>query len=155
MPMHLQSPAFFIGGYIPYKYTCDGENISPPISWELPPDGTTSFALIMEDHDAPNRHFTHWVAYDIPVNLRHLPEGVANQATLPNGGVQGQNDFGQLGYGGPCPPNGTHRYFFKLHALDTLLALPAGASKADVMAAMEGHVLTAVELMGRYTKQGE
>lgn len=154
--MHLQSPAFFIGGYIPFKYTCDGDNISPPISWELPPDGTTTFALIVEDHDSPSHKFTHWLVYDIPVNLRHLPEGVTNQPTLADGGVQGENDFGQLGYGGPCPPaNGTHRYFFKLLALDELLALPPGVSKADMMAAMDGHVLTAVELMGRYTKQQE
>ncbi|MEW6495736.1 MAG: YbhB/YbcL family Raf kinase inhibitor-like protein [Cyanobacteriota bacterium] len=153
--MHLHSPAFFIGGYIPFKYTCDGENISPPLSWDMPPDGTTSFVLIVEDRDAPNPNFTHWIVYDIPANLRHLPEGIANQPTLPDGGVQGKNDFGQLGFGGPCPNNGTHRYFFKIHALDELLALPSGASKADVMAAMAGHVLTAVELMGRYTRQQE
>jgi hypothetical protein len=152
--MHLESPAFFIGGEIPFKYTCDGDNISLPLNWHTPPGGTTSFALIVEDPDALNATFTHWLVYDLPANILHLPEGVANEPKLPDGGVHGENDFGQLGYGGPCPPNGTHRYFFKLYALDQLLGLPPGASKAQVLAAMEGHILADVELMGRYTRQG-
>jgi hypothetical protein len=152
--MQLKSLAFDIGSTIPFKYTCDGDNVAPPLAWDMPPDGTSSFTLIVEDPDAPNQTFTHWLVYDLPANIRHLPEGVANQPRLPGGGVQGKNDFGQLGYGGPCPPSGTHRYFFKLHALDQLLALAPGASKAEVIAAMEGHILEAVELMGRYARQG-
>ncbi|EHC18516.1 YbhB/YbcL family Raf kinase inhibitor-like protein [Fischerella thermalis] len=151
--MHLHSPAFLTGNSIPSQYTCDGDNLSPPLSWDSPPNGTVSFALIMEDPDAPKETFTHWVVYNLPAHIKHLPEGVVNHATLPGGGVQGKNDFGQLGFGGPCPPSGTHRYFFKLYALDQILDLPPGASKADVIAAMEGHVLEAAELMGRYARQ--
>ncbi|MEB3827685.1 YbhB/YbcL family Raf kinase inhibitor-like protein [Phormidium sp. CCY1219] len=151
--MEFKSPAFFIGNTLPSKYTCDGEDISPPLSWGTPPEGTSSFTLIVEDPDAPNRSFTHWLVYDIPANIRHLPEGVPTESSLDRGGVQGKNDFGKVGYGGPCPPSGTHRYFFKLYALDSLLSLAPGASKAEVKAAMEGHILTAVELMGRYAKQ--
>lgn len=152
--MHLVSPAFFIGGTIPYQYTCDGDEISPPLSWDEPPEGTSTFALIVEDTDAPQGSFTHWLVYDMPPNLRHLPEGVPNLPKLPNGGVQGKNDYGHFGYGGACPPDGTHRYFFKLYALDQILGLEAGASKAQVEAAMEGHILDAAQLMGRYAKQG-
>ncbi|OKH13478.1 hypothetical protein NIES592_12585 [Fischerella major NIES-592] len=151
--MHLHSPAFLTGNSIPSQYTCDGDNLSPPLSWDSPPNGTVSFALIMEDPDAPKETFTHWVVYNLPDHIEYLPEGVVNHATLPGGGVQGKNDFGQLGFGGPCPPSGTHRYFFKLYALDQILDLPPGASKADVIAAMEGHVLEAAELMGRYARQ--
>ncbi|PMB21640.1 hypothetical protein CEN40_23925 [Fischerella thermalis CCMEE 5205] len=151
--MHLHSPAFLTGNSIPSQYTCDGDNLSPPLSWDSPPNGTVSFALIMEDPDAPKKTFTHWVVYNLPAHIEYLPEGVVNHATLPGGGVQGKNDFGQLGFGGPCPPSGTHRYFFKLYALDQILDLPPGASKADVIAAMEGHVLEAAELMGRYARQ--
>lgn len=153
--MQLKSPNFFIGSEIPFEKTCDGENSSPFLSWDTPPDGTTSFVLIVNDHDAPNGSFTHWLVYDIPANIRHLREGIKNEPILEDGGVQGKNDFDQIGYGGPCPPQGTHRYFFKLFALDRLLSLPPGATKAEVKAAMEGHVLGAVELMGRYTKPGD
>lgn len=151
--MELRSPAFFIGSTIPFKYTCDGDNVSPPLRWEAPPNGTSSFALILEDPDAPQPNFTHWVLYNLPAQCRALPEGVEQQPIISIGGAQGKNDFGQTGFGGPCPPNGTHRYFFKLFALDRPLSLPPGASKADVMQAMEGHVLEAVELMGRYARQ--
>ncbi len=151
--MHLQSPAFLTGNTIGFQYTCDGDNFSPPLSWDTPPDDTVSFALIVEDPDALQKTFTHWVVYNLPTTIGYLPEGVANKATLPDGGVQGTNDFGQLGFGGPCPPSSTHRYFFKLHALDRMLDLAPGASKAEVMAAMEGHILESVELMGRYARQ--
>jgi hypothetical protein len=151
--MHLQSPAFFTGNSIPFQYTCDGDNLSPPLSWDSPPNGTVSFALIVEDPDAPKETFTHWVVYNLPANIEYLSEGVVNHPTLPDGGVQGKNDFGQLGFGGPCPPSGTHRYFFKLYALDQMLDLPPGASKADVIAGIKGHVLEAAELMGRYARQ--
>ncbi|ARV60873.1 hypothetical protein BZZ01_21645 [Nostocales cyanobacterium HT-58-2] len=154
--MEIRSPAFFIGNTIPFKYTCDGENISPPLQWEAPPQGTESFVLIMDDPDAPNRTFTHWIVYNIPADKRELPEGVTQQPKLSNGSFQGENSFGELGFGGPCPPkNGAHRYFFRLFALDRKLDLPARASKQQVLAAMEGHVLDKAELMGRYARETE
>jgi hypothetical protein len=107
----------------------------------------------VDDPDAPGRTFVHWVLYDLPPTTRQLPEGVPQEVTLTNGGVQGKSDFGRYGYGGPCPPSGTHRYFFKLYALDKLLKLPPGAKKADVVKAMEGHVLASPELMGRYSRR--
>ncbi|HEY9738447.1 MAG TPA: YbhB/YbcL family Raf kinase inhibitor-like protein [Trichocoleus sp.] len=152
MAMHLHSPEFSTGGFIPFKYTCDGENVSPPLSWDSPPEGTQSFALILNDRDAPDGHFTHWLVYNLPGNLREMPEGWGNHDHLPNGIKQGKNDFGETGFGGPCPPEGTHRYFFKLHALDQPVDLPAGATKEDLKQAMEGHILSSVELMGRYGK---
>ena len=114
--MEIRSPAFFIGNTIPFKYTCDGDNISPPIHWEAVPQKTKSFALIVDDLDAPNETFTHWVIYNISADIRELPEGVAKQPKLPEGTLQGQNSFEELGFGGPCPPkNGAHRYF--LHSM--------------------------------------
>lgn len=152
--MDIRSPAFFIGSTIPFKYTCDGENISPPLLWEAPPQGTKSFALIVDDPDAPDGTFTHWVVYNLPADTRELPEGVTKEPTLPDGGIQGKNSFGELGFGGPCPPkNGAHRYFFKIFALDQPLDLPPGASKEQVIAAIEGHVLDKAELMGRYARE--
>jgi len=148
--MHLYSPEFLTGTFIPFKYTCDGENYSPPLTWQDPPAGTQSFALIVDDPDAPHGMFTHWVFYNLPADLRQLPEKVPHQDALPDGSRQGKNDFEQVGFGGPCPPNGTHRYFFKLHALDQLLDLAPGASKEEVLQAMRGHVLGAAELMGLY-----
>ncbi len=152
--MKLESQAFQAESLIPKKYTCDGDDLSPPLSWGTPPDGTQSLALIADDPDAPGKTFVHWVAYNLPSDRRELPEGVSNGESIPNGGTQGKSDFGKLGYGGPCPPGGTHRYFFKLYALDTSLDLQPGASKADVERAMDGHVLTLAELMGRYSRDG-
>ena len=123
--MKLESTAFDANGLIPAKYTCDGEDISPPLIWDEVPKGTKSIVLIVDDPDAPGRTFVHWVIYDIPATVRQLPEKIAAVKALPNGGVQGTNDFGKLGYGGPCPPSGIHRYFFKLYALDQELSLPA------------------------------
>lgn len=154
--MHLHSSAFFIGSTIPFKYTCDGEDLSPPLHWDEPPPETNSFALIVEDPDAPTLDFTHWVIYNLPGDCRELPEGIAHQPTLANGGIQGKNDFDRLGFSGPCPPSdGTHRYFFKLFALARSLNLEPGATKAEVLAAMKGHVLESAELMGRYARQNE
>ena len=150
--MKLESQAFQAESLIPKKYTCDGDDLSPPLNWGTPPDGTQSLALIADDPDAPGKTFVHWVAYNLPSDRRELPEGVPNGESIPNGGTQGKSDFGKLGYGGPCPPGGTHRYFFKLYALDTSLDLQPGASKADVERAMDGHVLTLAELMGRYSR---
>lgn len=151
--MHLKSNVFANNGIIPSKYTCDGDNISPPLTWENPPTNTASFVLLVEDPDAPRGTFTHWVVYDLPVNTNHLLEGLSKQAILPQGGRQGRNDFGQFGFGGPCPPSGNHRYFFKLFALDETLDLAPGASKGEVLDAMEGHVLETAELMGHYARK--
>jgi Raf kinase inhibitor-like YbhB/YbcL family protein len=151
--MKLESSAFSANDLIPPKYTCDGQDISPPLSWDEPPVGTQSLALIVDDPDAPGRIFVHWVLYDIPPQVRQLTEKIAPQKTLPNGGIQGKNDFGKLGYGGPCPPSGIHRYFFKLYALDRPLELASAATKDQLEAAMDGHILAAAELIGRYARQ--
>ncbi|OUL36857.1 hypothetical protein BV372_05220 [Nostoc sp. T09] len=155
--MEIRSSAFFIGNTIPFKYTCDGDDISPPIYWQDPPQGTQSFALILDDPDAPKQTFTHWVVYNIPADNRELPEGITQEPKLPNGGVQGKNSFGKLGFGGPCPPpkHGAHRYFFKIFALDQSLDLPPGATKEELLQAMEGHVLDKAEVMGRYARETE
>ena len=147
----LKSSAFAAGATIPKKHTCDAEDVSPPLTWSDPPAGTQSFALIVDDPDAPVGTWVHWVLYDLPVTARELPEGVAKQEQLPSGARQGRNDFRKTGYGGPCPPPGKpHRYFFKLYALDGKLNLKAGATKADIEQAMQGHILAQGELMGRY-----
>ncbi len=148
----LSSPAFEPGQTIPVKYTCDGMDISPPLVWAGPPSDTASFALIMDDPDAPAGIWVHWVIFDMPADARELPEGVPPDPVLEDGSVQGTNSWGRVGYGGPCPPRGTHRYFFKLYALDTALGLEPSATKADVLAAMEGHVLDQTELMGVYQR---
>lgn len=152
MTLHLHSPEFLAGNFIPFKYTCDGENLSPPLSWDGQPEGTQSFALVVNDHDAPGGHFTHWLVYNLPAKARDLVAGLGQRSHLPDGTQQGQNDFGQIGFGGPCPPAGTHRYFFKLYALDQPLALESGVTKTELMQAMAGHILAAAELMGRYGK---
>ncbi len=151
--MRLASNAFEHEGMIPAKYTCDGEDVSPALAWEDAPPGTTSFVLIADDPDAPGRTWVHWVLVGLPAEAQQLPEGIPSLETLENGAVHGSNSWGKLGYGGPCPPSGTHRYFFKLYALDTQLVLDPGASKADVLQAMEGHVLAEAELMGKYARR--
>ena len=147
----LRSSAFESGGNIPQKYTCDGQDISPPLSWSDPPRETVSFVLIVEDIDAPKGIFTHWIIFNIPASLRSLPEGVPKQGEVEGIGTQGKNDFNEIGYGGPCPPPGsTHRYVFKLYALDISLDLNPGATKEQVIKGMEGHILAYGELIGRY-----
>jgi len=151
MSLQISSAGFSAGEMIPKKFTCDGPDVSPKLSWGAAPEKTQSFALIMDDPDAPVGTWVHWVLFDLPADTKELAEGVAKQEQLPNGARQGRNDFGKIGYGGPCPPPGNpHRYFFKLYALDTKLNLKAGASKADVERAMKGHILGQAELMGRY-----
>lgn len=151
MTFRLSSTAFEHEGGIPVRYTCDGEDLSPPLLWEGVPEGTLSLALIMDDPDAPMGTWVHWVVYDLPAAMSGLEEGVPPEPDLPGGGRHGTNSWRRLGYGGPCPPGGTHRYFFKLYALDVEeLGLPAGASKEEVLRAMEGHVLAEATLMGRY-----
>ncbi len=150
--MKLESTAFTANGMIPFLHSCDGQDLSPPLSWDSPPAGTQSLALIVDDPDAPDDIFVHWVLYDLLPEIYELPQGAGNQATLSGGGTQGKNDFGKLGYGGPCPPSGLHRYFFKLYALDRELGLKPGATKAQLEAAMSGHILAAAELIGRYAR---
>ncbi|MFM6036605.1 MAG: YbhB/YbcL family Raf kinase inhibitor-like protein [Sphaerospermopsis kisseleviana] len=151
--MKLTSSAFVDNGLIPAKYTCDGADISPPLNWEEIPPNTQSLALIVDDPDAPKMTFVHWVIYDIPSSVNQLPEKIVGGKTIPMGGIQGKNDFGKLGYGGPCPPSGTHRYFFHLYALDKKLNLEPGVSKNQILTAMAGHVLAKAELMGKYQRQ--
>jgi len=151
----LTSPAFEEGGYIPRKYTCEGDDVSPPLSWEDYPSETKSFVLIVEDPDAPRGVFTHWIAYNIPADVNMLEEGVERVEKLPSGIMQGVNDFGRIGYGGPCPPPGKpHRYVFKLYALDVVLDLEPGASKDEVLKAMSGHILAEATLTGLYSRSG-
>ncbi len=151
--LELTSTAFAPEESIPRKYTCDGEDLSPPLQWSDPPQGTQSFALIADDPDAPAGTWVHWVLYNLPPETRALPEAVPSDADLADGGRHGNNSWPRLGYGGPCPPGGTHRYFFKLYALDTMLDLDAGADKKQVLQAMEGHILAQAELMGTYARQ--
>jgi Raf kinase inhibitor-like YbhB/YbcL family protein len=149
--LQISSAAFSAGETIPKKFTCDGPDISPQLKWNDPPANAQSIALIMDDPDAPMGTWVHWVLYDLPANTRELPEGIAKQEQLSSGARQGQNDFGKIGYGGPCPPPGRpHRYFFKLYALDAKVNLKSGATKADVERAMKGHILAQAELIGKY-----
>jgi Raf kinase inhibitor-like YbhB/YbcL family protein len=153
MAFELTSTAFAQEEPVPAKYSCDGDNVSPPLQWSDPPDGTQSFALIMDDPDAPVGTWIHWVLYDLPADARDLPEAIPSDADLSDGSRHGENSWGRTDYGGPCPPSGTHRYFFKLYALDTVLDLEAGATKDQLLQAMEGHILAETELMGTYSKQ--
>ena len=151
MAFGISSPSFQNEKDIPRKFTCDGEDVSPALSWTDPPPGSNSFALIADDPDAPRGTWTHWVLFDLPSTTSTLSEGVPKVAELPGGGRQGVNDFHKLGYGGPCPPPGKpHRYFFKLYALDSKLNLKAGASKQEVEQSMQSHILGKAEVMGKY-----
>ena len=153
MAFEMSSSAFQEGKSIPQQYTGDGRNISPPLRWGDPPAGTRSLALICEDPDAPRGTFTHWVAFNLPAESRELAEGVPGEATLPNGTTQGTNDFGKVGYGGPKPPPGKpHHYFFKLYALDQPVELRPGATKAQLLAAVKGHVLGEAQVMGTFAR---
>ncbi len=151
--MKLTSPAFEPNQLIPSQYTCDGEDISPALDWDDPPEGTESLALICDDPDAPVKTWVHWIVYNLPKSARALSENVSPSTSPLSESVQGKNDFKQVKYGGPCPPSGTHRYFFKLYALDTKLKLESGATKAQVEAAMTGHILGKAELIGRYSRK--
>jgi Raf kinase inhibitor-like YbhB/YbcL family protein len=153
MTLELSSSAFHEGKPIPERYTGDGKDISPPLQWTDPPVGTKCFALIADDPDAPRGTWVHWVLFNLPPETRSLVEGVPKKETLANGAQHGTTDFGGVGYGGPAPPKGKpHRYFFKLYALDDVLKLPAGATKADVETAMKGHVLAEAQVMGTYQR---
>lgn len=144
--MELTSSAFSNGGLIPAKYTCNGDDLSPPLEWGGAPAKTKSFALLMDDPDAPIGTVDHWVVFNIPASTTSLAEGITD---YPEGSKLGSN-FSKKGYGGPCPPDREHRYFLRLYAVDTILDLEPGVSKADVLAALKGHILEEAELMGRY-----
>lgn len=151
MAFQVTTTAFRDAGSIPKKFTCDGPDVSPALSWSDPPAGTKSLAIIADDPDAPGGTWVHWVLYDLPADTRKLPEAVAKDRELPNGALQGRNDFGKIGYNGPCPPRGSaHRYFFKLYALDSKTGLKAGATKGDLEHAMKGHVLGQAQFIGKY-----
>jgi Raf kinase inhibitor-like YbhB/YbcL family protein len=157
MSLVLTSAAFAAFGVIPALHTCEGSDVSPPLAWSGVPAAAKSLVLIVDDPDAPDPKaprtiWVHWVLYNLPPSTSGLPEGVAT-GNLPPGTREGLNDFKRTGYGGPCPPIGRHRYFHKLYALDTLLPDLGAATKADVEAAMKGHILAQAELMGTYQKQ--
>ena len=152
MEINITSTAFEEGGMIPAKYTCDQEDVSPQLVWDSVPEGTKSLALICDDPDAPMGTWVHWVLFNIPAGVSELPENIPPERVLDNGSRQGTNDFGRIGYGGPCPPGGTHRYYFKLYALDEPVDLPPGATKAQLLQAISGHVLAEGVLMGTYQR---
>jgi Raf kinase inhibitor-like YbhB/YbcL family protein len=145
--VQIVSTAFSANTVIPINYTCDGLNVSPPLTFSDTPKDTKSFVLIVEDPDAPKPNFTHWVVYDIPGSVLQFLEG-----EVPKGSVEGMNDFGELGYGGPCPPWGTHRYVFNLAALDTSFGLPEGISKADIKKKMQSHIIETAQIVGLYMR---
>jgi len=153
MEIKITSSAFADGGLIPSTYTCDGADISPPLQWDVAPEGTESIALICDDPDAPMGTWVHWVLFNLPAQTKELAENVSPDETLPNGARQGISDFGRIGYGGPCPPSGTHRYFFKIYALDMALDLQPGANKRQLLKTMEGHILGQGQLIGKYKRR--
>lgn len=153
MEIKITSPAFEEGSLIPAKYTCDGADTSPPLQWDAVPEAAKSIALICDDPDAPMGTWVHWVLFNLPADTKELPENLPTDETLPSGAKQGITDFGRTGYGGPCPPSGTHRYYFKIYALDAEIGLTSRAKKADLVKAMEGHILGQGQLMGKYKRQ--
>lgn len=150
MALELKSSAFTNEGTVPSKYTCDGTDVSPPLEWNGAPEGTKSYALICDDPDAPMGTWVHWVAWNIPAKINRFREGMSKSEGFP--GKEGISDFKRPGYGGPCPPSGTHRYYFKLYALDTELNLPERTTKADLEKAMKGHTLAEAKYMGTYSR---
>lgn len=152
MTLKVTSPAFTNGGAIPTVYSCDSDDISPQIDWTAGPEGTKSYVLICHDPDAPVGDWVHWVMYNIPADVTNIPQNVPSEDVLENGAVHGKNSWGNHEYGGPCPPGGTHRYFFKIFALDTLPDEEPGMTRKEVENAMEDHILAQGELMGTYAR---
>ena len=150
--MKLTSTAFKEGEPIPRAYTCDGPNVSPALEWSGVPKSAKTLTIICDDPDAPSGTWVHWVLYNLPAENIGLVENTPATESLRAGGFQGKNDFEKIGYGGPCPPSGTHRYFFKTYALDVELPLKAGATKAELEKAMEGHIVGQAQLMGTYRR---
>ncbi len=154
MAFKLRSPAFGPGGEIPVKYACDGSEVSPPLRWTDPPEGTKSFALTVDDLDSTSGVLGHWLLYGIPATLRELHEGIPRQDAVPGIGSQGLNDLGAVGYSGPCPPPGPgHRYAYTLYALDTLVSLLPRNTRADLRKAIYGRIVERVKLIGRYKRK--
>lgn len=155
MAFNISSPAFEYGFRIPVVHTCDGDDISPQLQWDEKPDNTASFAFIMEDPDAPNGTFTHWIIYNLPPDCNQLEKMRSVEKKLGNGGIQGRNDFGKTGYGGPCPPRGEeHRYFFRIFALRKKLPPESVRTGSDFHRLIDGLVLGQAEYMGKYKRQG-
>lgn len=152
MELDIRSNAFEEGELIPRKYTCDGDDISPPLHWSLPPKETKSMVLICDDPDAPVGTWVHWVLYGLSPDTRELAEGILNETEVLGMAKHGVNDFRRHGYGGPCPPGGTHRYFFTLYAIDKVIEMEAGARKDEILNAIKGHILAEGQLMGRYSR---
>ncbi len=153
MEIQISSSAFTNDGFIPQKYTCDGENISPPLSWKNIPQDAKSIAIINDDPDAPMGTWVHWIIYNIPPNSNGLPENIKGLDKLPDGTMQGKNSWGKIGYGGPCPPSGVHRYFFKIYALDKVLDLKPGATKEELLKEMKGHILSEGQFYAKYSRK--
>jgi hypothetical protein len=156
MTIQLKSPAFKEGEPIPPRYSCEDVDISPPLNWDesqvkIPNDG--SLAIILDDPDAPGGTWVHWVIFNLPPQTDSLPEMIMQREELENGALQGTNSWGTIGYRGPCPSRGTHRYFFKIYALDTKLDLPAGSTKQELLKAMKGHLVDEGQLKGTYTRK--
>ncbi len=150
--MQITSPAFTHGGLIDPRHSCDGDDTSPPLNWQDIPPATKSLAIICDDPDAPMGTWVHWVYFNLPPQIATLPAGITPIPQPPQGGRQGRNDFGRIGYGGPCPPSGSHRYYFKLYALDTILDLDAGSTKRHLVQAMQNHILDKASIMCRYER---
>jgi Raf kinase inhibitor-like YbhB/YbcL family protein len=153
MDIEITSTAFNEGGMIPTKYTCDGPDISPPLAWSSVPENTMSIALICDDPDTPVGTWVHWVLFNLLPETKELPENLPTREILSNGAKQGRNGSRRIGYSGPCPPGGTHRYYFKIYALNTKLDLEPDVEKKELVEAMEGHILAEGQLMGRYQRQ--
>jgi Raf kinase inhibitor-like YbhB/YbcL family protein len=152
MALELSSSAFNSGEPIPTRYTCDGEDVSPPLGWRGVPEGAESLVLIVDDPDVPRGVFSHWVLFDVPVAQSGLEEGFSG-AKSPKVGTQGRNDFGNTGYGGPCPPTGAeHRYYFRLYALDQEIGIISGATRAQVMDRIQDHIVAQTEMIGTYAR---
>jgi hypothetical protein len=148
----VSSNAFADSAFIPAKYTCDAENISPAISWSKGPDSTKTYALICDDPDAPSKVWVHWVLFNIPATVTSISENQPTEKIILTSAINGNNDFGTLGYSGPCPPKGIHHYCFKVYALDCSLSLGAGATKEEVVSAMKNHILAEGQLTGKYQR---
>lgn len=151
MMLEVRSSAFCEGEMIPTRFTCDGENISPELKWSAVPEGTRSIAVIADDPDAPRKTWVHWVLFNLPPTLECLEEDVPKTPALDNNAKQGLNDSNEVGYDGPCPPEGVHRYFFKVYALDCIVPLKSGCTKEQLLSEIEGHSLADGVLMGRYS----
>jgi len=153
MEFKLFSPAFDEGKLIPAKYTCDGINVSPPLKWINPPGNTKSYALICNDPDAPSGDWVHWIVYNIPSSTGEINEAASSKKLLPKGTLEGMNDFHKISYGGPCPPSGTHRYFFRLYSLNTILSSQEGLKKIQLLQLIKDHILAQATLIGKYERQ--